>query len=214
MLRHRGLSLICLVTASPAIKREAQRSWRVMCATKTSKTTACRYTMKTAGSNTRTHAGYKDMEANFITTRITANGVITILTGVLTAIRSKNRKATITPGVGKPTDLRHPGNGRNAARATRRTFANGATPAQSLQITRRRGVAQSTVLPHCGKAKTAGYAIRKIFACIVIPAQGRQTTQPCGAAKVRQTDTVSIAICLRLRLPAQYAIRIQNTLRP
>jgi hypothetical protein len=151
------------------------------------------------------------MEANFITTRITANGAITTLTGVLTAIRNRNRKATTTPGAGKPTDLQHPGNGRNAARATRRIFANGATPVQNLQITRRHGGEQNTVLPHCGRAKTAGYAIRRIFVYIAIPAQGRRTTQPCGAA--RQTNTVSTAIFPRLRLPAQYAIRIQNTLR-
>ena len=116
----------------PCHKKEAQRRWRVTCVTKTLKTTACRYTMKTAGSNTRIHAGYKDTEANFITTRITASGATTTLTGALTAIRSKNRKATITPGAGKPTDLQHPGNGRNAAHATRRIFANGAIPAQNL----------------------------------------------------------------------------------
>ncbi|MBF8278000.1 MAG: hypothetical protein HW390_3073 [Candidatus Brocadiaceae bacterium] len=152
------------------------------------------------------------MEANFITTRITANGATMIWTGASIAIRSKNRKATTTPGAGKPTDLQHPGNGRNAARATRRTFANGATPVQNLQITRRRGVAQNTVLPHCGKAKTAGYAIRKIFAYIAIPVQSRRTIPLRGAA--RQTNTVSTAIFPRLRLHAQYAIRIQNTLRP
>ena len=125
-------------------------------------------TMKTAGTNMRMYAGYKDTEVNFITTRITANGVTVIWAGALTAIRTKNQKIIITHGAGKHTDLQHHGNAGNAAYAIRRIFANDVIPARNLWVIRHHGVEE---IPKTDTVSTAIFLYQLLHAQYAIPVQ-------------------------------------------